>query len=52
MITILLDMLASNEFYGVSENIEIAKGKNKLPTSFKYAWRQRKRKIKWRLLRR
>ena len=31
----ILDLLHSNDFYGVSENIEIAKGKNELIDNFK-----------------
>lgn len=47
MIGIILDLLGVDEFYGVSEEIEIAKGKNKLQTGWKGAWEQRKRKEKW-----
>ena len=44
---IVLKLLNIDEFYGVSETIEIAKGKNKLPISFKEGYEQLKRKIKW-----
>lgn len=49
MLGIVLDILATDEFYGISEEIEIAKGKNKLPLSFKEGWKQRKRKRAWQL---
>ena len=52
MIGIVLDLLSLDEFYGVSEDIEIAKGKNKLPLSVKEGIRQHKRKRKWQLLKR
>lgn len=35
MIQNILDLLNANEFYGVSKNVEIAKGKYELPTSWK-----------------
>ena len=47
MIKMLLDLLGSNEFYGVSDEIEIAKGKNKLNTSYKEEVQRRKRLKKW-----
>jgi hypothetical protein len=31
----ILDLLHSDTFYGVSETVEIAKGKNELVTNFK-----------------
>ncbi len=52
MIGIVLDLLSLDEFYGISEDIEIAKGKHKLPTSIKEGYRQQKRKRKWQLLKR
>jgi hypothetical protein len=42
-----LKLLNIDEFYGVSETIEIAKGKNKLPQSLKEGFEQIKRKTKW-----
>jgi len=39
-------MLQIDEFIGVSENIEIAKGKYKLHTSIRKAWKQGKRELK------
>ena len=38
----ILDLLHSNDFYGVSETIDIAKGENELVTN----WRDAKEKIK------
>ena len=36
-------MLSISDFYGVSENIDIAKGKYAIPTTFKKAVKQVKR---------
>lgn len=47
MLGIILDILAMDDFYGISEEIEIAKGKYKLCTSWKEVWKQRKRKKRW-----
>jgi hypothetical protein len=35
MIQNILDLLNANEFYGVSKNVEIAKGKHELPNGWK-----------------
>ena len=43
---IVLKLLNIDEFYGVSENIEIAKGKCKMPESLKEGFEQIKRKMK------
>ena len=40
-------MLNSFDHYGVSEYIEIAKGKNEIPKNFKGGFEQIKRVIKW-----
>ena len=40
---IVLKLLNIDEFYGVSENIEIAKGKYKMPESWKEGFKQIKR---------
>jgi len=45
MIDLILKMLDIAKMYGVSKNIDIAKGVNKLPTNFREAWEQHKRKI-------
>lgn len=43
MLETIISLLNIDHYYGVSENIEIAKGKYKLPMSFKEGWEQRKR---------
>ena len=48
MIGIIMDMLSMDEFYNISEEIEIAKGKYKLPMGFKEGFQKAKRKGKWR----
>jgi len=47
MIGILLDMLRVDEFYGVSEEIETAKGKYSIPMGFSDGVKQAKRKARW-----
>jgi hypothetical protein len=47
MIRNILDLLQLDEFYGKTENIEIAKGKYQLPTSVKHSIKQGKRKALW-----
>lgn len=49
MLKNIIQLLQLHEHYGVSENIEIAKGKNELPKSFKKAKIQLKRFIKWQI---
>jgi hypothetical protein len=44
---IVLKLLNIDKFYGVSKTIEIAKGKNKIPLSFKEGYKQIKRNRKW-----
>jgi hypothetical protein len=34
-ITLIMDLLSIDDFYGVSENIDIAKGKYKIPRTYK-----------------
>lgn len=46
MINNIVDLLNTNEFDGVSENIDIAKGKYALPTSWKDAFKKIKRRSK------
>ena len=41
-IAIILDLLRVDKFYGCSENIDIAKGKNQLPLT----WKQMRNVIK------
>lgn len=43
MLDLIVKILDIDDFYNKSENIDIAKGKYKLATSFKEAWKQRKR---------
>lgn len=47
MLKNIIQLLQLDEHYGVSENIEIAKGKNQLLTTFKQGYRQLKRDLKW-----
>lgn len=44
---IVLKLLQIDDFYGVSENIEIAKGKYKLPQTLKEGYKQIKRQSQW-----
>lgn len=48
MMEIILNALAMDDFYNISEEIEIAKGRNKLPMSFKEGYKKAIRKAKWR----
>jgi hypothetical protein len=43
MIKSIIDLLAMKEFYGISREVDIAKGKYKIPYSFKEAKQQIKR---------
>ena len=43
MITNIIDLLNTMDFYGVSNNIDLAKGINEIPTSVKCASKQVKR---------
>jgi hypothetical protein len=43
----ILEILRIDHFYNESENIEIAKGKYEMPTSFKKGVKQIKRQLKW-----
>jgi len=44
---IVIKLLNIDNFYGIDETIEIAKGKNKLPETFKEGFKQIKRHTKW-----
>tara|TARA_R110000822_G_scaffold10354_1_gene39224 strand:- start:735 stop:887 length:153 start_codon:yes stop_codon:yes gene_type:complete len=44
---IILQLLNMDNFYAIDETIEIAKGKNKLPETFKEGYKQIKRHTKW-----
>jgi hypothetical protein len=49
MITKIIELLQSQPWYGVSENVEIAKGKNQYNQTFKQVAKQYKRAYKsWR----
>lgn len=43
----ILEILRLDHFYNESESIEIAKGKNELPTTFKKGFKQLKRELQW-----
>ena len=43
MIPKIIELLQSNDFYNVSETIEIAKGKNEMVTTFRNAKQKLKR---------
>jgi len=43
----IFEMLKLDPFYNTSEEIEIAKGKNAIPTTIKEALKQAKRVIRW-----
>ena len=44
---IVLELLAEDEYYGISEEIEIAKGKNEFPFTWKKVFKKIKRQYKW-----
>lgn len=44
---ILIKLLNIDNFYNEGEFIEIAKGKNKMPETFKEGFEQIKRVVKW-----
>jgi hypothetical protein len=46
MIKNVIDLLSTNDFYGVSENLDIAKGKYALPNGWKDAFSKVKRHSK------
>lgn len=48
MIKNILDLLMVTDHYNVHEAIEIAKGKNEIPKSWRKGYKQIKRVIKWR----
>jgi hypothetical protein len=47
MIDLILKLLALDPHFARTEYIEIAKGKNELPTTFKKGLHQIKRQLKW-----
>ncbi|MFS4469116.1 hypothetical protein [Maribacter sp. 2210JD10-5] len=46
MIGTILKILSKDKFYGISKEIEIAKGANKLPETFSDVLKQAKRRLK------
>jgi len=46
MIKNIIDLLNTSEYYGVSERVDIAKGKHEIPKSWKDAWGKVKRHSK------
>jgi hypothetical protein len=46
MIKGIIELLNTNEYFGVSERVEIAKGKHQLPTTWKDVWYKIKRHSK------
>lgn len=46
MIKGLIELLNTSEYYGVSERVEIAKGKHQIPLTWKDGWKKIIR-IKW-----
>ena len=47
IIITIIDLLKVDDFYGVSETIDIAKGKNELPLTFKQMNKSIKRNKKY-----
>ena len=43
MLKNIIELLRLSEWYGISENVDIAKGKYKLNTSVKESWKQARR---------
>tara|TARA_R110001632_G_scaffold61870_1_gene149010 strand:- start:81 stop:212 length:132 start_codon:yes stop_codon:yes gene_type:complete len=43
MIENIITILSLDDFFNKSKRIDVAKGKHELTTSFKKAWKQRKR---------
>lgn len=45
MIELIIQLLGTSEYYGQTENIEIAKGKYVLAKTIKQSWKKAKRQI-------
>jgi len=43
----IFELLREGNYYGISETVEIAKGKNKAPETFGEALKQLKRRVQW-----
>lgn len=48
MFELIIQGLSIDDLYGVSKEIDIAKGINKMPLTFKEGWKQHKRRKAWR----
>ena len=42
---LILDLLSISDFYGVSERVDIAKGKYQIPHTYKGLWKYIKRRL-------
>jgi len=47
MITKIIELIQCDEWYGVSDNVEIAKGKNQYLTRWGQIFKEIKRIVKW-----
>jgi len=47
MLKNIIELLKTDNFYGISENIDIAKGKYKAPETIKEGIKNAKRRLKW-----
>ena len=47
MMDLILKMLDISDMYGVSKEVDIAKGINKTPMTLSKGWKQRKRRKSW-----
>jgi hypothetical protein len=45
MIKLIIDLLQINPYYGVSKKMNIAKGKNAIPKTWKGLWENIKRRL-------
>jgi hypothetical protein len=45
MIKDIIELLNTNEYYGVSERVDIAKGKYETPFTWKDTWKHIKRRL-------
>ena len=43
MVKELIDLLVLDDYYGISNNVDIAKGKHEKPTTWKALWKYIKR---------
>lgn len=46
MIQLILELLKTDDFFGVSEIVDVAKGKHELTGNIKKIYKQEKRKLK------